>query len=84
MTDRHDASKHVIELSRDDDDDDRPGPPAVRYAPIPRRRPSPAPRFRADPIDSLREPPMRLGDLLGELWSDLVAGARALDRTVAA
>ncbi|MBX7192250.1 MAG: hypothetical protein K1X94_09340 [Sandaracinaceae bacterium] len=87
MTDRRDAPKHVIELSHDDDDDDFRGPPAVHHASARRgylARPRRAKRsvFLADPIDSLREPPVPLGQLLGELWGELVEGARALERTV--
>ncbi len=88
--------KLVIELAYDDHDDDFPsGPPAVPYgaivaAPAEARDTipgDPAPElhrlvFRADPIESLREPPVTFTALARAWWSEVVGGASALETTL--
>lgn len=88
-----DMPKLVIELAYDDHDDDFPsGPPGVPYgtiaAPAPREaddtRPDlSTPTFRADPIDSLREPPVTLRELARAWWCELTATLARLEATLA-
>ncbi|GAB4208012.1 MAG: hypothetical protein OHK0013_26070 [Sandaracinaceae bacterium] len=92
-----DVPKLVIELAYDDrdDHDDDVGPPGAPFGAIleparPVRRADQTigydERFRADPIDSLREPPITLREVLAETASQLVrpleAAARCLARAL--
>jgi hypothetical protein len=93
----NDVPKLVIELAYDDHDDDFPsGPPAVPYGAIVASASpdtldtipgAPAPElhrlvFRADPIESLREPPVTLWALVGAWWDDLCDVARGLEHAL--
>jgi hypothetical protein len=91
-----DVPKLVIELAYDDDDDFPSGPPAVPYGAIiappgPSGEESSAVErvdstftlvFRADPIDSLREPPVSLSELALSWWSGVRAAALAIERSL--
>jgi hypothetical protein len=39
--------------------------------------------FRADPIDSLREPPVTFGELARAWWCELTSSLRELERSIA-
>lgn len=92
-----DVPKLVIELAYDDHDDDFPsGPPAVPYGaivapPTPDALDTipgaPAPElhrlvFRADPIESLREPPVTFAALARAWWNELSDTAHGLERAL--
>lgn len=56
----------------DHDDDFPSGPPGVvASALVPLRTALVEPRFRGDPLESLEEPPVTLGELLRGLWHEL-------------
>jgi hypothetical protein len=86
-----DVPKLVIELAYDDHDDhdDDAGPPGAPFGAIveparPARRVDETigydERFRADPIDSLREPPVTLREVLEEVASELTRTLAAAER----